>query len=251
MTTQPFAGYGPNALAGLTAANPLGALTGGQDLQTAAAMQQVYAAAGALMSLLVGGASPSMSAGMPSFGGMDPGMANPGLSTFLGTGSGGGGPMARPASAGRGHHISKAKHGSSHSSGKSSSKAVDVAKKYLGRRSGSINNMKNFSHAGGVTNNCADFVSACLANAGVYKKKSGDASVATLKQHLLQQGWKKVSKAHTKPGDVAIFNGSQHVELVSKAGAKQLIGSNNNGQSYQTVTTNTPNWGSVEYYTKG
>lgn len=138
------------------------------------------------------------------------------------------------------------------SSGASGSSAVDIAKKYLGQKSGSISDLEGFTRTGQADNNCAEFVSACLAKAGVYKKKPGDASVRVLKQHLIEDGWKKVSKDQAKPGDVAIFNGTQHIELVAEAGGKQLIGSNNKGNANtQTVSMDAGNWGSVEYYSKG
>ena len=185
------------------------------------------------------------------FGGGSPlgigGGGLPGLGNFLGSGSGSGGGGGSYGSGATGATNASF----SPSGGGSSSRAVDIAKQYLGQKSGTINNMKNFTHAGGMTNNCADFVSACLANAGVYKKKPGDASVRVLKQHLIEDGWRKVSKAQAKPGDVAIFNGTQHVELVATQGASKLIGSNNGGKSYQTVGYDSGNWGSVEYYTKG
>lgn len=141
---------------------------------------------------------------------------------------------------------------SSDGGGGGASKAVDIAKKYLGQKSGHISDLPNFDRSGGMDNNCADFVAACLTNAGVYKKKPGDASVRVLKQHLIEDGWKKVSKAQAKPGDVAIFNGTQHIELVATQGAGQLIGSNNKGGgNVQTVSMGSGNWGSVEYYSKG
>lgn len=157
----------------------------------------------------------------------------------------GGGGSAAPTGA------SSAAGSSSGTGSGNASEAVEIAKKYMGQKSGHINGMDNFTHAGGMTNNCADFVSACLANAGVYKKKEGDASVATLKKHLQEDGWKPVAKAQSKPGDVAIFNGSQHIELVSEAGGKNHIGSNNGGKSEQTITEDSGNWGKVEYLTKG
>ena len=138
------------------------------------------------------------------------------------------------------------------SSGASGSSAVDIAKKYLGQKSGNISDLEGFTRTGEMNNNCAEFVSACLAKSGVYKKKPGDASVRVLKQHLIEDGWKKVSKDQAKPGDVAIFNGTQHIELVAEAGGKQLIGSNNKGgSSTQTVSMDSGSWGSVEYYSKG
>lgn len=185
--------------------------------------------------------SPAANFGGGSALGGGGGIGSPGLNGFLGSGGGNYGSQAAGAST-----ASFSPSGSG-----SSSKAVDIAQQYLGQKSGNINNMSNFTHAGGMTNNCADFVSACLANAGVYKKKPGDASVRVLKQHLIEDGWRKVSKAQAKPGDVAIFNGSQHVELVATQGASKLIGSNNGGKSYQTVGYDSGNWGSVEYYTKG
>ncbi len=135
--------------------------------------------------------------------------------------------------------------------GNSGSQAVDIAKKYLGQKSGGISDLNGFTRTGQADNNCAEFVAACLQSAGTYKKKPGDASVRTLKQNLINDGWKKVSKEQSKPGDVAIFNGTQHIELVAEAGGKQLIGSNNKGGSnVQSVNMGPGNWGSVEYYAK-
>lgn len=136
--------------------------------------------------------------------------------------------------------------------GESGSKAVDIAKKYLGQKSGDIKDLQGFERTGQADNNCAEFVAACLTSAGVYKKKPGDASVRVLKQHLIEDGWKKVSKEQTKPGDVAVFNGNQHIELVAEKGGAQLIGSNNKGGSnVQSVNQGSGDWGSKEYYSKG
>jgi hypothetical protein len=213
-------------------------------------MEQLMASmAMAMMGVLSAGSMSSLMGGRsPRFGGLGNGAGGPGLSSFLGGGHPGAG--RGRAHRGRTGGGSASTGGTAATSGSGGAKAVQIAKKYLGRRSGEINDMKNFTHAGGASNNCADFVSACLADAGTYKKKPGDASVATLKQHLQQQGWKKVSKAQAQAGDVAIFNGSQHVELVAAKGAKQLIGSNNQGRSYQTVGMDSGTWGSVEYFAK-
>lgn len=205
-------------------------------------MTQMMEVMGTFMNLMMLKQMQAVASGASNFGGAS-GSGTSGISDFLGGGSsgaaGGAAPAAGAAAAGA-------------STDPSGSSAVDIAKKYLGRKSGEINDMSNFTHAGGMTNNCADFVSACLANAGVYKKKPGDASVRILKGHLIEDGWKKVSKAQAKPGDVAIFNGTQHIELVATQGATQLIGSNNKGNaSTQTVSMDSGNWGSVEYYSKG
>lgn len=129
--------------------------------------------------------------------------------------------------------------------------SVAMAQKFVGDSSISVKGrLDNFTAAGGTGNNCADFVSAILANTQGYKKKPGDASVATFKQNLQAQGWRKVSKAESKAGDVVIFNGSQHTELVTKDGGKEAIGSNG-GSTNQQIKTDSLSWGSQEYFHKG
>lgn len=136
-------------------------------------------------------------------------------------------------------------------SGGGAAASVAMAQKFVGDSSISVKGrLDNFSAAGGTGNNCADFVSAILANTQGYKKKPGDASVATFKQNLQAQGWKKVSKAESKAGDVVIFNGSQHTELVTKDGGKEAIGSNG-GSTNQQIKTDSLSWGSQEYFHKG
>lgn len=193
--------------------------------------------------------------GTPSFGGA--GGMTPGIGDFLGGaggGGGGGGFTASPASFGGGGGASPMSTGDISSSlgggSGDSAKAVEIARQYMGQRTGGIQGLPGFTRNGQDDNNCAEFVSACLDKAGTYKKQPGDASVATLAQNLQKQGWKKVSKEQTKPGDVAVFNKSQHVELVSQPGGKELIGSNNKG-NVQYVGTDQGNWGNIEYYSKG
>lgn len=129
--------------------------------------------------------------------------------------------------------------------------SVAMAQKFVGDSSISVKGrLDNFSAAGGTGNNCADFVSAILANTQGFKKKPGDASVATFKQSLLAQGWKKVDKAQSKAGDVVIMNGSQHTELVTKDGGKEAIGSNG-GSTNQQIKTDNLSWGSQEFFQKG
>ena len=126
-----------------------------------------------------------------------------------------------------------------------------MAKKYVGQSAISLKGkLDNYTAAGGTGNDCADFVSGILANTQGFKKTGGDASVATFKTHLEQQGWKKVSKAQSKAGDVVIFNGSQHTELVTKDGGAEAIGSNG-GATNQTIKTDSLSWGTQEYYHKG
>jgi hypothetical protein len=140
---------------------------------------------------------------------------------------------------------------SSGDSGGGAAASVEMAQKYVGNSAISLKGkLANYTAAGGTGNDCADFVSAILANTQGFKKKPGDASVATFKQSLLSQGWKKVDKAQSRPGDVVIFNGSQHTELVTKAGGKEAIGSNG-GATNQTIKTDSLSWGSQEYFQKG
>lgn len=140
---------------------------------------------------------------------------------------------------------------SSGASGGGAEASVAMAQKYVGNSAISLKGkLANYTAAGGTGNDCADFVSAILANTQGFKKKPGDASVATFKQDLLAQGWKKVDKAQSRPGDVVIFNGSQHTELVTKAGGKEAIGSNG-GATNQTIKTDSLSWGSQEYFQKG
>ncbi len=230
----------PNGLFGANTNSLFGASTG---LGVSAAdptqqmMSQMTEQMSQLMQALLGMLSQGqgLASGGGSFGGGDSG-ASSGVSDFLGGSS----PAGSTGSVG------------GDAAGAGGQNAAEIAKKYLGQKSGDLGNMANFTRGGQADNNCAEFVSACLANAGVYKKKPGDASVRVLKQHLIEDGWKKVSKEQTKPGDVAIFNGNQHVELVAEAGGKQLIGSNNKGGgNVQTVSMDSGNWGSVEYYSKG
>lgn len=128
--------------------------------------------------------------------------------------------------------------------------SVDLARSFLGNSAISLKGkLQNYSAAGGTGNDCADFVSAILANTQGFKKTGGDASVATFKADLVKQGWQKVAKAQSKAGDVVIFNGSQHTELVSKDGGAEAIGSNG-GATNQSIKTDSLAWGTQEFYHK-
>ena len=171
------------------------------------------------------------------------GIADSGAATAV-SGSGG---ASGGASGGGGSSAAGASVGSN--SGAAGS--VDLAKSFLGNSAISLKGkLQNYTAAGGTGNDCADFVSAILANTQGFKKTSGDASVATFKQDLVKQGWQKVAKAQSKAGDVVIFNGSQHTELVSKDGGAEAIGSNG-GATNQTIKTDSLSWGTQEFYHKG
>lgn len=208
----------------------------------------------------------------PSFGGMDPNAqameAQTSLLQMMMTmltslmSNGGGAQTGAQDSAASTSSVSQISNGaasssvsnatsSSSSTGGGAAASVEMAKKYLGQPSIALKGkLDNFTAAGGTGNNCADFVSAILENTQGFKKTPGDASVATFATNLQKQGWKKVSKAQSKAGDVVIFNGSQHTELVTKDGGAEAIGSNG-GSTNQTIKTDSLAWGSQEYYHKG
>ncbi len=115
--------------------------------------------------------------------------------------------------------------------------AVGWAQKYLGRDSYSLKgDMPYFQAAGGRNNNCADFVSSCLQNAGMLDKH--EINVKQMEKTLQQKGWVQVPREQARPGDVWMNNSRGHVELVEKNvnGKISLIGSNNGGDSIQEIT---------------
>lgn len=128
--------------------------------------------------------------------------------------------------------------------------AVQLAESKIGQQAQNVS-MANYSHAGGQTNDCADFVSGVIANTEGFKKSAGDASVSTFKADLQKQGWVQVSKQDSQPGDVAIIQGGgvSHTELVASKGATSAIGAN--GTSQETVSKNNLDWASgVTYWHK-
>jgi|GEM_PF-739099 len=111
--------------------------------------------------------------------------------------------------------------------------AVDLAQKYLGRDSQSIKGeLPNFTAAGGITNNCADFVSSVLESTG--RLSGHEINVGHLEQSLKKQGYVQVPREQSQPGDVWISDSGGHTELVAEAGGKTLIGSN--GSSRQRIS---------------
>lgn len=168
--------------------------------------------------------------------------ADAGVSQISSTGGSGG------SSAAGGSGSADMMSSSSGSGGQGADASVKLAESKLGQAAIDVK-MDNYTHAGGVTNNCADFVSGILANTQGFKKKPGDASVAQFEKDLKEQGWREVSKDQAKAGDVVIINGSQHTELVTKDGGKEAIGSN--GSSSQTIKKDNLGWGSEKFYHKG
>ena len=181
-----------------------------------------------MMALAYTGANANSGAGAPTasnpgFGGG--GGSQSGLSSFLG---------ASPAG------------GSGGSGSGSGQAAVDLARKFAGKDSSSIKGkMPHFTAAGGITNNCADFVSSALESQGLIK--GHHINVKAMEQELKKQGYVQVPASQAKPGDVWMSHSRSHTELVATKGATKLIGSNNNGDSRQEITehSNQPNSGII------
>jgi hypothetical protein len=113
---------------------------------------------------------------------------------------------------------------------------VNLAEKYLGRDSiGLKGDLPKFQAAGGVTNDCADFVSSCLEDTG--RLKGHEINVGHLESSLKQQGYKQVPRAQAQPGDVWISDSAGHTELVAAAGGKKLIGSNGSARQHVSIDT--------------
>lgn len=128
--------------------------------------------------------------------------------------------------------------------------AVDLGRKFIGQNSIDIKGkLPKFTAAGGQTNNCADFVSSLLENAGTLKGHF--VNVKGMEQALKQQGWRQIPAAQAKPGDVWMNHSRGHVELVTEAGGRKTIGSNNDRPGHQVISERAKDPGSGIYYTKG
>jgi len=136
------------------------------------------------------------------------------------------------------------------SSPASGNAAVDLGRKFIGQNSIDIKGkLPKFTAAGGQTNNCADFVSSLLENAGMLK--GHHVNVKGMEQALKQQGWRQIPAAQAKPGDVWMNHSRGHVELVTEAGGRKTIGSNNDRPGHQVISERPKDPSSGIYYTKG
>ncbi|MFP2925443.1 LysM peptidoglycan-binding domain-containing protein [Pyxidicoccus sp. 3LG] len=131
--------------------------------------------------------------------------------------------------------------------------AFDIAQSHLGKNAGSLK-----LEQGGVGSdmedwvpnnvNCANFVSACLEQAGLITNAQHDNSVMGLQAKLDNDpDFKRVSLQDAKPGDVVSMKtpGGQHVVMFAgwKDGKPQFIGSNNvNSDGSQRVTISSMNY---------
>jgi len=122
--------------------------------------------------------------------------------------------------------------------------AVDMARKYLGRDSISLKGqMPHFTAAGGVTNNCVDFVSSALESQGLVK--GHHINVKAFEKELQKQGYRQIPASQAQPGDVWINHSRGHTELVATAGAKTLIGSNGSARQKVSEHANSPSSGII------
>lgn len=221
---------------------------GGQQSQGAQLeVQMMFLAVLAQFTSMFGGSMASgggLASASPSFGASSNGNSL-GMGGFLGgsTGSGNaafGGPSSAssivPAGMGMG------------GAGGSGQAAVDYARQFNGQDSISLKGkMKHFTAAGGVTNNCVDFVSSALESQGLVK--GHHINVKSFEQELKKQGYRQVPASQAKPGDVWINHSRGHTELVATAGATKLIGSN--GSARQKVSEHNNRPGSGIIYQRG
>jgi LysM domain len=129
----------------------------------------------------------------------------------------------------------------------------EIAQRHLGKNAGDLKR-----EAGGVGSdmedwvpnnvNCANFVSACLEQAGQITNGQHDNSVMGLQRKLdADPDFRRVSLQDAKPGDVVSMKtpGGQHVVMFAgwKDGKAQFIGSNNiNADGSQRISTRAMNY---------
>ena len=129
----------------------------------------------------------------------------------------------------------------------------DIARSHLGKNAGSLK-----LEGGGVgadmedwvpnNVNCANFVSACLEQAGMITNGQHHNAVMGLQANLDRDpNFQRVSLSQAKPGDVVSMKtpGGQHVVMFAgwKDGKPQFIGSNNvNADGSQKITISSMNY---------
>ncbi len=233
-------GSGMNGMGGMFGGGMNGMGAGNPMMQM---MQMMQTLMGLMMGM--GGGGPMGQGGFPmapgaGFGGGDPfggGMGGGGfgggspIGGFLGGGGMPGGNYGGGGNYGSGGVAPGSPFNGNPSEGGQA--ALSSARQFLGQRSRDIRGqMPNFRAAGGLTNNCADFVSSALQNGGL--TQGHEVSVRRLEQRLIREGWRQIPQSQARAGDV-IFNQSRgHVQLAQGNGMQ--IGSNNIRQGLQYIT---------------
>ncbi|QCO68289.1 LysM peptidoglycan-binding domain-containing protein [Luteimonas yindakuii] len=121
--------------------------------------------------------------------------------------------------------------------------AASIAQQFLGTHVGELKHSGQLPMQTWVPDNvnCANFVSACLQQAGVIDAGQGSASVDQLASNLKGDGWQTVSLQNARPGDVVLMqrDGQSHVVLFAgfENGQPRFIGSNNvNNDGTQSIS---------------
>lgn len=120
--------------------------------------------------------------------------------------------------------------------------AVALAQKYLGKTTkdlvGVLPYLTDLSPYAGTNNgydlNCANFVSAILQNCSLLGTHVINCS--SLRSACTSFGYRIVSKASAKPGDVWISSGHTEIVETNNGGKITMIGSNNGGDDVQEVS---------------
>ncbi|MCY1046645.1 LysM domain-containing protein [Corallococcus sp. bb12-1] len=137
----------------------------------------------------------------------------------------------------------------------------EIAQSHLGKNAGSLK-MEGSGVGADMEDwvpndvNCANFVSACLEQAGQIKDSQHSASVMTLQGNLDRDpNFQRVDLKDAKPGDVVSMKvgSGQHVVMFAgwKDGKAQFIGSNNvNSDGSQRISMTSMNYPimSVHHY---
>ncbi|MCY1030391.1 LysM domain-containing protein [Corallococcus sp. BB11-1] len=137
----------------------------------------------------------------------------------------------------------------------------EIAQSHLGKNAGSLK-MEGSGVGADMEDwvpndvNCANFVSACLEQAGQIKDSQHSASVMTLQANLDKDpNFQRVDLKDAKPGDVVSMKvgSGQHVVMFAgwKDGKAQFIGSNNvNSDGSQRISMTSMNYPimSVHHY---
>lgn len=125
----------------------------------------------------------------------------------------------------------------------SGNNAATVAESCMGDSAASLMATQKLKMDRGVDTTlcCANFASAALVQAGEIPASQHTDSVSTLASELIGDGSHYESRSQVKPGDVAIVNGGEHVEIVKSVNADgtiTLVGSNNtqHGHGPQVVS---------------
>ena len=243
---------GMNPMMGMNGMNGMNGMGGMNPMMMMMQMMQM------LMGIMMGGMGGMGGGGMPM--GQFPNFGNGGGMPGIGGGMPGGGFLGGGMPGGNyggnyggGNGGNYGNYGNGNVSGNypmgggNGQNSVDIARQFLGQRSFDVRGrMGPFSAAGGMTNNCADFVSSALVASGRLSRKN--VNCKSLERQLQAEGWRQIPANQARAGDVAFNQSRGHVQLCQGNGKQ--IGSNNVRQGLQYITEGNMMRNSV-VYTKG